>query len=473
VLWSFIAFFGCAPVDVDATAVDAAPPPAPLQLAWEHTGLADGRASWAHVTGWPPGVAGTVVLVGSRAQQVPPVCVGPGSACREVATPYVEVGRDTFATTEWRSTFQVEPGDFGWQPGDSVVLQAILLGPDGRAWASSNPLIDVVDPTRKGCTFPHSPDYDPLAEVDNGCACPWVVTATTQAELDAYAECTVLSTVLLNDWAEASVSLPKLERASRVELRTSVAVEQIHLPRLTASYQRGVRIRVEIGDTPALRDLDLSSLQVGELTLSEAPALGALDLPALEYGTLWLTRTGTPSITLPVMKRGDLTLNTLAALASLHAPLLTVAGTVQLQSTGLTGPLALPSLRQVGHLQVDNDPTLTGLQAPVLQSLGTLEIYQLPSLSDLSLPAVETARTLEIFDLDALTTFAAPALHTLNVLYLGDNLTLSALDLAALADTDWIAQIEGNPALCVTDTPQLLAPPPGCTVDGTDNLCDP
>jgi hypothetical protein len=467
--WSPLVLIACAS-DPAALPVDAAPPPAPLQLAWDGPSLSDELPSTAEVTGWPTGVAGTVVLVGSRAQQVPPVCFGPGSACREVATPYVEVGRDTIAPSEAVTTFTFEPADYGWQAGDSVVLQALLLGADGRAWASSNPLVTFVDGRRPGCTYPLSPDYDPFAELDTGCACPERVVATTQAQLDAYAECAELGRLDLRGWTDPTLSLPKLERAQLVMIRDAAPLTAVHLPRLARVDDRA---GFSTGNTPALRTVDLPALEHGGVSFANAPNLDAVELPALVAGEVTVARTGAAAVRLPAFKTGDLRIEDNPGLAAVEAAALAYSRTVVIRFNSLTTPLSLPSLGRADSLVVDNDPAITGLYAPRLRSVGYFSTYDVPALTDLALPALETADDVVIVRADALPALSLPALRTLGALELYDNLTLATLDLPALTDSDWSANFDDNPALCVTATPLFAAPPPGCTAVGDGNLCDP
>jgi hypothetical protein len=71
-----------------------------------------------------------------------------------------------------------------------------------------------------------------------------------------------------------------------------------------------------------------------------------------------------------------------------------------------------------------------------------------------------------------LTSLSLPALTHLGTLLVAET-GLTSVSLPALTDTDWFAQFIDNPALCVTAEPIFASPPPGCTVSGTGNLCDP
>jgi hypothetical protein len=73
---------------------------------------------------------------------------------------------------------------------------------------------------------------------------------------------------------------------------------------------------------------------------------------------------------------------------------------------------------------------------------------------------------------DVLTSLSLPSLTQAELIQVAET-SLSTFSVPALTDTDWYAYLASNPALCVTDEALFASPPPGCTVSGTGNLCDP
>jgi hypothetical protein len=409
---------------------------------------------------------------------------------------------------------------FRWTPpaalsaGASVYVQVALLY-NGRAIAVSNVDVSTVLPYRPGCRWDGSPNYDPSANVDDGsCACPQYLTVDSMAALSPYLGCARLGSLTVQDAQDPLVELPNLRKVERLTLFHSPAVTRLSLPTLTEAYFLDVQQNDALTrlDAPALvsaHGIDLhlnprfTTLNVGTpaaltwITAVDMPALTELVLPGLnELDYLEFQRC-------PVLTRVDLRgLHRLNDLLLMDTPSLTsldvgqptdmnalyligaVPGVISLPSVSTLGDLAffetaqpqrveLPGIARLDGLDLSQTHHPVQIDAPRLRHVQRAEVYETDNLGTLDLSQVDSAGELVFRDNAGLQRIDLQSLTTLGYLSMVDNQALDTLDLSALSDSDWSVVAEGNPALCVTAIPALGSPPPGCSVEGSGNACDP
>jgi hypothetical protein len=427
-----------------------------------------------------------VVLAGSRRGAGP--CDPASGECLGVAGPLVQVARfsDTSGVTvlSWDHSPTTSPGA-------TVHLQAAVLR-QGAVVALSDVVSVPVRAYVPGCTYRGSPDYDPAANVEDGsCVCPALVEADSLAAFAPYATCSQLDRVILTGLTDPIVELAALADVSELILRASPGVTQLSLPALISLRD------LSVTDNLALQTVSIPSAVRGHDAYFDGnPSLTGLDLSftgGLE--SLWVSRSdafttlhldgaqGLQSINLSsnaALERVELVdLPPWAEVAASGNPALgslELTGSSQflmldLYDNPLLTTIRLPGTHTVDYFWMADLPSLTTLDAPDLSWVEGLRV-RLTGLDTLELSAV-SLEELEVTSNDALRTLRAPELVSLGYLSVEDNALLSTVDLPAIGTDAWTADFLNNPLLCVTAQPPFDAPPPGASLEGRDNLCDP
>jgi hypothetical protein len=428
----------------------------------------------------------TVVVLASQSTGAGP-CDRRTGVCLDLAPPLVEIGR---AQTRNGAV------ELSWLPtapvGSTVHLQAALVY-EGRLVETSALRSATVEPYLPGCTWSGSPDFDPAANVDDGsCDCPRQLIVDTPGALAPYAACTTLYELRILGRSDTTISLPALQDLQVLEIASDV--EEVELPALASFYD------LQVHDTSRLRRLSLpavqsatnldiyrnAALETVELAVSEQlvsaeiwenPALGDLRWPQVS-GLLDLNVSDNGQI-------GQIEIGGLAEWGYVA-----VVGEARLQTLDLGAPTLLynllllddPLLRELptAALQEVADtvglaglPAVTTITWPALTTVGELSVEGLDGLTSLTLPPAAQIPSIDLTANAALQTLRAPALTTLGRLSIQRHPALTQVELPAVANTGWEAALSDNAAWCVTDVPLFASPPPGASVSGQGNACDP
>jgi hypothetical protein len=464
---------GCGAPDAEPLADGALPPPIGAVVEASTQGIAGlyaGLAGEVEVSLTPIWREGTVLLLASRDTAAQPTCLAPGSACLELARPFIEVGRGP--TSSFTASFDFDPSAMGLAVGDEVVFQAFVLRADGRPWASSAPVRVVVEQPAVGCKFDGSPDYDPTQPFSGPCVCPERVVATTAAELAAVAGCAVLGEVRLEGYVDDVAELPALVYANRLVVMGGPGPVTLRAPLLRGAWTYPGS--VSLYDAPRLEVVELPAWSGARLFGTFLPALRDLRLDGMVAGGLGLTEVGLGELRLPAWVDGwELRLDRMPQLARVEAPALARLGDAAISRVDTLGELSFPSLVEADEVILTGGASLHTLSLPLLEVATYLEAQGAPNLATWSTPALREVVGVGIAGPSALTAFSLPALVATEELVLTGHPALASVSVPALGDSDWQATFRDNPALCVTAEPIFAAPPPGCSATGSGNLCDP
>lgn len=408
-------------------------------------------------------------------------CDPRSNLCLDLVGPRVTIDARATRNATW---------DLAWTPpaaaGARFWLQAVMIDQAGVVSFVDEPWpVDVV-PMVRGCTFEGSPDYDPQATFDDGsCQCPRTWTAHNPAELAALSGCTGIELLTIQGAFQGPISLPDLTRADWVQIGPATGVTALELPALAEG-------RLFLDQVEGSFTLDLPAAQGVDLNVDASPGLRALTAPP---GTAVdeLNLTWNPNLERVTLEgAGDLSWAEVGWNSALttFSTAADTAGVVEVFGNDALTSVALHGAR-AGKVNVYSNPRLETIDVAAAQ-LGVLAVYDNLAVTRVSLPSATQARRLQLMNEPSLVTADAtslqralqvevsatglsalrlPALRqvgTLDVLY---NPSLQTLALPVLGAG--AVQVGHNPQLCATQEPVLANPPPGLTVTGTGNLCDP
>jgi len=297
-----------------------------------------------------------------------------------------------------------------------------------------------------------------------------LVSATTQADVDALAGCTEIGGLQIVGTSDVT-NLDALASLTHVREWDDVVVSGTLLIS---------------GNTGLIDGSGLGNLRVVEwgLSVMSNPVLRQINLPALEQvGTLDEVSSGLAiqsNAAATLLDLGALTTvvngfsiigNTALAevrLGSLRS-VTTRDGDLNVSQNALLPALRLPSLVSLeGHLTLNNNAALDTVEAPLLAAVdGWVGVSGNANLYDLSLPALASpVDAVVVTDNEALGSVSMPSLPSVldkgwddtmseGNLEIGGNAVLGALDFGALTRIDGSLQIHDNPSLPTADAEDL------------------
>ncbi|RME20226.1 MAG: hypothetical protein D6806_16820 [Deltaproteobacteria bacterium] len=326
---------------------------------------------------------------------------------------------------------------------------------------------------------------------------------------------------ILNNESLATISLESLSSVEgSVKIYSNPALTGILLPALNTIGKREYSqdtLGMIIYNNDNLATISLGSLSSveGSVKIYNNPALTGISLPAL--ATVGNTNPDDPAANILICKNDSLTTIFATSLSSVEGKIIIGGGDNDYSSEchseagnpALTS-ISFPSLRTVGKdllgqgikisyndslttisadsllsvegsVSIDSNPALTGLSLPVLATAGWLGVSSNPALTGISLPALTTVGNtnpddgdgyLQISNNESLSTISANSLtsvegtvlinsnyalrgisfHLLGSigesLYVGYNITLSSIDFSSLTSLGDRLEFTYNPALC-------------------------